>query len=237
MAVDRDVQLLALVRELEHQDVDAAGRIEAVAALLRRVDATRERSREVLDALAGLPADRELAESSQRDARIREDEARAELAEAERRLEEVGRARRSSDDARVEAERAVRRARTAAADAAEAVRRTNEHIEAIAREEAALNAEAEGLAVDAQLIAGEVAEVPRLSDSGRAAPGTSLAEIDEWGARAHAALFVVRGGLEGEREKVVLEANALAAVALGEQTGSASVALVRRRLEESLAQH
>jgi len=46
---------------------------------------------------------------------------------------------------------------------------------------------------------------------------------------------VVRGGLEGEREKVVLEANALAAAALGEQAGGASVALVRRRLEESLA--
>ena len=34
----------------------------------------------------------------------------------------------------------------------------------------------------------------------------------------------------------MLEANALAAAALGEQTAGASVALVRRRLEESLAQ-
>ena len=66
-------------------------------------------------------------------------------------------------------------------------------------------------------------------------PGTSLDELEEWGARAHAALFVVVGGLEGERERIVLEANALAAAALGEQTGAASVALVRRRLEQSLA--
>ena len=151
-------------------------------------------------------------------------------------MEEVGRARRSSGDAMVEAERTVRRTRTAATDAAEAVRRANEHIEAVARQEAALNAEAEGLTADANVIAREVADVPRLSDSGRSAPGTSLAEIDEWGARVHAALFVVRGGLEGEREKVVLEANGLAAATLGEQTGGASVALVRRRLEESLAQ-
>ena len=91
------------------------------------------------------------------------------------------------------------------------------------------------MAVEAQHVAREVAEVPRLSDSGRPAPGASLAEIDEWGARAHAALFVVRGGLESEREKIVLEAHALAAAALGEQSGGASVALVRRRLEESLA--
>ena len=121
-------------------------------------------------------------------------------------------------------------------DAADTVARMRERVAALAGDEVALTAEADGLAVEARQVAGEVAEVPRLSDSGRSAPGTSLAEIDEWGARAHAALFVVRGGLESEREKVVLEANALAAAALGEQTGGASVALVRRRLEESLAQ-
>ena len=124
----------------------------------------------------------------------------------------------------------------AASDAADTVARMRDRVEALARDEVALKAEADGLAVEAQQVAREVAEVPRLSDSGRSAPGTSLAEIDEWGARAHAALFVVRGGLESEREKVVLEAHALAAAALGEQTAGASVALVRRRLEESLAQ-
>ena len=129
-----------------------------------------------------------------------------------------------------------RRATVAAADAADTVVRMRERVAALAGDEVALRAEADGLAVEAQQVAREVAEVPRLSDSGRAAPGTSLAEIDEWGARAHAALFVVRGGLESEREKVVLEAHALAAAALGEQTAGASVALVRRRLEESLAQ-
>ena len=65
-------------------------------------------------------------------------------------------------------------------------------------------------------------------------PGVSLAEIEEWGARAHAALFLVRGSLEGERERLVLEANGLAAAALGDHAGGSSVALVRRRLEESL---
>ena len=149
----------------------------------------------------------------------RESAARAELAEAERRAEEVNGGRRSSDEAKTEAARAVRRASVAATDAAETVTRMRERIESLARDEIALTAEAEGLAVEARHIAAEVAEVPRLSDSGRTVPGDSLAEIDEWGARAHAALFVVRGGLEGEREKVVLEANALAAAALGEQAG------------------
>jgi len=63
-------------------------------------------------------------------------------------------------------------------------------------------------------------------------PGTSLGEIEEWGARAHAALFVVRGSLESERERLVLEANSLAAATFGDHGGGASVALVRRRLEE-----
>ena len=109
-----------------------------------------------------------------------------------------------------------------------------DRLRALGSEEAALRAEAEGLAVEAAQVARAVAEVPRLSDSGRAVPGSSLAEIEEWGARAHAALFVVRGGLESERERVVQEANALAAAALGEQLAGASVALVRRRLEEAL---
>ena len=60
------------------------------------------------------------------------------------------------------------------------------------------------------------------------------ARINMYAARAHAALFVVRGGLENERERIVLEANSLAASALGEQGGGASVALVRQRLEASL---
>ncbi|RDI75311.1 hypothetical protein Gocc_1109 [Gaiella occulta] len=73
-----------------------------------------------------------------------------------------------------------------------------------------------------------------MSESGRADPGGSLPEVEEWGARAHAALFVVRDGLEAERERIVSEAAALASAVLGEQVAGASVALVRRRLEQVL---
>jgi hypothetical protein len=134
----------------------------------------------------------------------------------------------------VAAERALRRASVAAEDAAAAVTRAHDRVGDLHADDAALRAEADGLAVEAAQLAREVAEVPRLSDSGRAAPGSSLAEIEDWAARAHAALFVVRGGLEREREQIVQEANNVAAAALGEQVAGASVALVRRRLEESL---
>ena len=236
MTPNRDAQLLALVHELERQDADVAGRIDTVTVLLGRVDAVRAGSLRVIEALQALPAAVAAAEQSVRDALAREEVARGERETAERRLTEINGARRASAEAKTEAERAFRRATVAESDAADTVKRMHERVAALARDEVALTAEADGLAVEARQVAAEVAEVPRLSDSGRAAPGTSLAEIDEWGARAHAALFVVRGGLEGEREKVVLEANALAAATLGEQTGGASVALVRRRLEESLAQ-
>jgi hypothetical protein len=233
---DRDAQLLALVRELERQDADVAARIDTVAGLLARVDAARAGSRRVQGALEALPEAIAVAEQGERDALVRQGEAREELVVAERRLEEVGGARRTSDEAKTEAARAVRRATVAASDAADTVVRMRGRVEALAGDEVTLNAEAEGLAVEAQRVAREVAEVPRISGSGRTAPGASLAEIDEWGARAHAALFVVRGGLESERERIVLEAHALAAAAFGEQWGGASVALVRRRLEASLTQ-
>jgi len=235
MAADRAADLLALARELEQRDADVAARIDAVAGVLWRVDEIRSHGSRIRAALEEIPDDIEHAEQAERDARAREAEARAELAEAEQRLDEVSRSRRAGADARADGERAVRRATVGAADAATAVTRRHDRVLALGRNAVALRAEADGLSVEARQAARAVAEVPRLSDSGRILPGGSLDEIEEWGARAHASLFVVRGGLEGERERLVQEANALAAAVLGEQVGGASVALVRRRLEESLS--
>ncbi len=154
--------------------------------------------------------------------------------EAERKLAGVQSSRRAGEDARAAAERAVRRTSVLVADAAEAVARQEERLRLVLSDQVALRAEAEGLAVEAQTVASDVAEVPRVSESGRTAPGTSLEEIEDWGSRAHAAIFVVRGGLETERERIVHEATALATAALGEQVAGANVALVRRRLEQEL---
>ena len=63
-------------------------------------------------------------------------------------------------------------------------------------------------------------------------PGPGIEGVLEWAARAHAAVFVARSGLETERERVVREANELAASVLGEPLYATSVALVRQRLEE-----
>jgi chromosome segregation ATPase len=226
--------LLALARDLERRDADLATRISVTTELLQRADAVRDRARVLQAALGAIPGEIAHAEEAERDARRRESDVRLELVEAEHRLDEAGRSRRAGEDAKAAADRAVRRAAVAAEDAATTVARMRERLEALVREEAALQAEGEGLAVEAGHVAAAVAELPRVSESGRSVPGSSLAEIEEWGARAHSALFVVRGGLENERERIVFEANALAAAALGDHAGGSSVALVRKRLEASL---
>ena len=234
MGGNRSRDLVAHVRELERRDADVATRIDAVADVQRRVDEIGADARRLSARLEALPAEIEHAGLAEQQALERESVARRGLAAAERHLEQTAGSRRISAEAIARDEQAVRRAAVAAADAATTSARARARHQEVVEQGAALRAEADGLVAEALEVARRVSEVPRLSDSGRVAPGTSLLEIEEWSARAHAALFVVRGGLESEREQVVHEANALATAALGEQIAGASVALVRRRLEESV---
>jgi chromosome segregation ATPase len=231
MSEDRAAERLALARELERRDIEVAKRLDRVAGSLRLVDDVRAETGRIAASLAAIPEEIEHLAEAERETQAREVEARRELREAEHQLEKTARSRRAGEDAKAAAQRALRRAAVAAADAAATVAGTQERIRRLAADELALRAAGERLAVEAHDLARAVADIPRLSDSGRAAPGGSLREIEEWGARAHAALFVVRGGLENEREQIVLEANALAAVAIGEQAAGSSVILVRKRLE------
>jgi hypothetical protein len=231
MPDSRAAEFLQLARDLEERDLELAARIDGVSALLREVDGLKARAARVRHGLDEIPGEIRQAEVDERDARVREAAALEELAAAERAHDEAHRSRKATADARERADRAMLRAEVAAADATMAVVRARHRLEDAVREEAVLQSEAEGLEVEARELARTVAEEPRLSESGRSAPGSSLAAIDEWGARAHAALFVVRGGLESERERLVVEANALAAVLLGDHGGGASVSLVRQRIE------
>ncbi len=225
---------LSHARDLERQDGDVAERLEHALDVLRQVDDVRAETARIEEALASLPLEIEHVETTVSEAREREAEARLELADAARRLDEVARSWRAGEDAKASAERAHTRAEVAAADAAEALVRLGERLDLLSRRELALRAEADAVAVEAERVARVVGEVPRLSASGRTAPGTTLPEVEEWAARTHAALFVVRGSLEGERERLVFEAGALAAAVLGEQVAGWSVTLVRTRLEEAL---
>ena len=234
MRSDRSGDLIAYALELEQRDADLAARIEDAGALLRRVDDVRARAERVRVAIAALPIEIGKAEQAVAAAQVREVGARSEASEADRRLKELQSSRRASEGEKAAAERAVHRASVLAADAADGVARQQERLRLLFSDRVALRAEADGLAVEARTVARDVVELPRLSESGRTPLGSSLEEIEDWGGRAHSAIFVVRGGLESERERIVHEASALAASALGEQVAGVSVALVRRRLEQEL---
>jgi hypothetical protein len=227
--------VLAHVDELERRDADIAARIDRVALLLRRVDSVRAHAKLVLARLAEIPGEQEAAMAAEAEAGRREEDARAELVEAEGRAEDVASSRRAGEEARAQAAREVGRAREALIDAGMGRDRALARRAALVDEEHALGTESGGIVVSAAGTAIDIQELPRVSDSGRSAPGSSLADVEEWGARAHASLFVVRGGLEVERERIVVEAASLGASVLGEHFAGSSITLIRRQLERSLS--
>jgi len=234
MSDPRSATLLAHAAELQRRDDAVAEAIASVGDLLARANVVRARATGIREALVALPTELASVDETEAEARRREELARVDLAEAERRLEDATRSRRAGEDAVAQARREVTRAREGLADAGARVRRVLAQREALVDSGRVLQAEAEGLAVVARDIAARIRQTPRVSESGREEPGTTLPELEEWGARVHAALFVVRGGLEGERERIVVEANTLGAAVLGEQLAGSSVTLVRKRLEGHL---
>jgi hypothetical protein len=187
---------------------------------------------EVRTGLAGLPAELEALERSEAGARERERLARSELAIAEGALAELERARRPKAQALEDARRNVDTAVAAMADARAHVERLAARRAVLQETESRLEREAVDLGRRAHDVASALEALPRLMDAGKSAPAAGLDGLVEWGGRVRAALFVLRGTLETERERIVAEANALGSAVLGEDVGASSVRLVRRRLEE-----
>jgi chromosome segregation ATPase len=202
--------------------------------LAERAGLVRARAADVAERRATLPDEVSTVERAEADAREAAVAARAELEDATSRVAAVESARRPREEEIARAQRTAQDAREALADAESRLTRLADRRRELAELEQALRSEGAQLGAAATEVAAELAHVPRLSEGGKLVPGTTLAEIDEWGSRARAALFVVRGALESERERIVVEAEALGAAALGEDMHGTSVALVRRRLERAL---
>ena len=226
--------VLAHVAELQRRDEELAGQIEGVRALEERVGAVRARAAFVGETLERIPLEREEVARRRRDADAAVETAAAELERASSRLATLESSRRRSTDELERARKEDATAREALSDAAAARARLGEREEALTEEESALRAERGELGQAAVGIASELEGISRVTATARVAPGETLAELDDWGGRVRSALFVVRGTLEAERERVVVEANALGASVLGEELGASGVALVRRRLEAAL---
>jgi len=219
--------------ELERRDTKIATELAVVRDLEERVGAIRGRVGTVREALDRVPLEREDLDRRLGAAEGAVAAAHADVERAESRVASLESGRRRRDDELDRARKEAATARDSLADALAARARIDERTSALADEERALRTEGEALAQAAERVADGVRDVGRVTESAGRAPGASLAELEDWGGRVRSALFVARGTLETERERVVVEANVLGASVLGEQLGASSVALVRRRLESA----
>jgi chromosome segregation ATPase len=235
VAADRAASLLADAVALERRDETVAGELDRIRSLAERVGAVRSRAGEVRAALERLPLEREelaqrLAEAHAESARSRD-----ELARAEERVAALESSRRRREDELDRARKELVTARDAQRDAEAQIARLGERAAELDADERALQGERDGLVRAAADAAVELRANGRVTDAAGREPGTTLEQLEDWGGHARSALFVARGTLENERERIVVEANALGSAVLGEPLGASSVALVRRRLEERLA--
>jgi len=200
--------MLDVVRELERRDAASAAAIEAAATVEGSIEELRARAAATAELLARLPGDRERVERATAAAAAGVDTARADVDAAN---EEHAEAARD----------ALALAGTRLADAQEA-------LAAVEREAAAAEAERGRVDADAVAAAERLAELERVHEVDLPRPG--LAGALDWTSRARAAVFVVRSGLEQERERIVREAEELGAALLGEQVYTVR-ALVDRLLQ------
>ncbi len=223
--------LLRYAEELEERDQALAASLDELLALTDEVLALRARAVVVTATLEQLPGEIEAAAEDRQAAEVALGEATRRLAEAEERVARLEASRRSRQDEVDQAQRDLTRARDDVHDATARVERSRARAAQLADDQAAFQAEGHGLVVTARSLAHRLQKAPRVTDAGKTEPGATVAELDEWGARARAALFVSHSTFVSERERVLLEANALGVSVFGEETGTVSVALIRRRLE------
>jgi chromosome segregation ATPase len=227
--------LLADAAELERRDEAVARELETIRSLAERAGTVRLRAEEVRAALDRLPAERDdLARLS---GAAHEEAARAgeEFGRAESRVAALESSRRRRGDELDRARKELETARQAQSDAEARIERLAERTADLDAHEQALDRERALLVRTATELASELRANGRVTDAAGREPGATLTELDDWGGHVRSALFVARGTLETERERIVVEANALGSAVLGEPLGATSVAVVRRRLEERLS--
>jgi chromosome segregation ATPase len=226
--------LLHLAAELERRDREVAAALDRVQGLDARLERVRSRGDELRERVEGAPIQLAAIDRAHAEAVAAHADSRAELEAAELRLSDLERGRRVDAAALEHARRTLEHARELESDARRRVERLA--AERVEQEEAvaAIRAEVPAVLEDAAEIAAEIDGIDRISDTGREPSPDALERLPEWTSKVHAALFVVRGQREQERDRLVREASELGGAALGEQLAGASVALVRKRLEKAL---
>jgi len=225
-------ELVSHAAALERCDAELAAELGMLTALAGRAGTLRARAAEIQQALERLPHELDDLAGREVDARAEVEAAQAELTRAEEHVAALSRARRRKQDELERAKREASTARDLLDDTRAEVDRLGVRADALRASEHELHTEAATLPGMAKAIATELARAPRIADTPGLEPGTTLAELEQWGLLVRSTVLVARGALEADREQLVVEANALAASVLGDQLGASSVAVVRRQLEQ-----
>jgi chromosome segregation ATPase len=218
-------ELLSHARELERRDAVVADELSALAELSESVGRLRARVGALRESLASLPLERERLVERRTAAEHELTAATAGVEAAEARVAELSRSRRRREDELERAEKEASTAREALTDSKARLARVEESSDALQSDEAATEVGRLAVAIGANA---------RVASSTTRDPGRGLEALEEWASQARSALFVARGTLEQERERIVVEANALGSAVLGEQLGGSSAAVIRRRVEAVL---
>jgi chromosome segregation ATPase len=232
--VEGAAELLAQATALERRDEDLARELDAVRTLAERSEEVRSGAAGVREGLDRAPRELEELRRVRAQAKADAEGARSSVDAAEARLREVESARRRREDVIDRARSELATARDALDDAVAQLERLADREKRLVAEHSSLEAESARLVREAATIAEELRSHERIAAAAGREPGATLEELEEWGGQARSALFVARGTLETERDRIVVEANALGSAVLGEQLGASSVAVVRRRIEDRL---
>ena len=195
----------------------------------------RSRVASVRESLESLPAKREHLDAQLERADEELAVATTELAATETRLAALQGSRRRRADEVARAEKEVATALEIRADAEASLRRVRERLSGLDEAQRDDLARADELARETTALAARLQSLESVAASTTRQPGSGLPALEEWASQARSALFVARGALEQERERIVVEANALGSAVLGEQLGGSSTTIVRQRLEAELA--
>jgi chromosome segregation ATPase len=226
--------LLSHARELERRDAAVAGELETVVALSTAVASLRGRVDELRAARTAFPGEHERLVALRLDAEAEVSRSTAELETAEARLAAVESSRRRREDDLDRAAKEAATAREALEDAQAQVERVAESLAQLEASERDVEREEAELGRRAEALAAEIGSLPRIPESATRDLRPGLDGLSEWASHVRSTLFVARGVLEQERDRIVTEANALGSAVLGEPLGGSSATLVRERLEAAL---
>ena len=226
--------LLELAADLERRDVAVADEIDRVGRLADGAKEIAARAEAIGALLGSAPAEHAAMDRAEAEALARRGIADADLAAAAAAVARLEAAGRKGHDV-ADAQRDLGHAQVAARDVSARVDRITCTRATLVKSERAARADISKLIAEAQAIAGQLADLPRVSASGRVSPDSTLDGLSEWAARVHVALLVVRGQLDVERDRLVREANELGSVVLGEELAGNSVEQVGRQVRTVLA--